>query len=70
MQLLTTCIINCLGESFSENPPDFPKVRFPFVKLVARDSQLNHTPTVGGNLSEWKNTHGNNSNNKIKQEMV
>ncbi len=32
---------------YSENPSDFPKVRFPFVKLVARDSQLNHTPTDG-----------------------
>ena len=44
--LPTTCIINCLGQCISENPSDFPNVRFPFTKLVARESQLNHTPTV------------------------
>jgi len=31
----TTCIINCLGLCYSENPADFPNVRFPFAKLVA-----------------------------------
>ena len=31
---------------YSENPSDFPNVRFPFAKLVARDSQLTiHKPS-------------------------
>ena len=39
------CIINCSGLPSSENPLDFPKVRFTFAKLVARDSQLTiHKP--------------------------
>ena len=55
----TMCIINCWGLCYSENPSDFPKVRFPFAKLVARDSQLNHTPTVSININQFimkKNT--------------
>jgi len=40
---------------YSENPSDFPNVRFPFAKLVARDSQLNHTPTVVKHLKKTIN---------------
>lgn len=44
-QVITPCIINCLGLCFSENPTDFPKVRFAFTKLVAKHSQLTiHQP--------------------------
>ena len=38
-KILTMCIIKCWGRCYSENPTDFPKIRFPFAKLVARDSQ-------------------------------
>ena len=53
---VTTCIINGSGQCYSENPADFPKVRFPFAILVARDPQLNHTPTVGNKL-KWQDNN-------------
>jgi hypothetical protein len=37
---------------YSENPTDFSNVRFPFTKLVAKQSQHNHSPTVGINMKE------------------